>query len=85
MMSFIPNYTQKLEGDDMALLRSPESLDAIRRVYQSGSSDMELRSYHLPAYQRDIIEILARDSSLSKAGVVRQIIDEWYKLKAAGE
>jgi methionine synthase I (cobalamin-dependent) len=72
-------YTQKLKGDDMALLRRPESLQAIKDAYQQHGADMLMRTYHLPEYQRIMIDILAKDSGLSKAGVMRQIIDEWYE------
>lgn len=78
-------YKQSFEEDDMALLRSRHSLDEVRRAYSTGDADMKLRSYHLPKYQQDMIEVLADDSGLSRAGVIRQIIDEWYELKVASE
>jgi hypothetical protein len=75
----ISGYTQKLKRDDMALFRRPESLEAIKKAFESRGADMKLRSYHLPEYQQVLIDILAKESGLSKAGVVRQIIDEWYE------
>ncbi|MCA9960000.1 MAG: ribbon-helix-helix protein, CopG family [Chloroflexota bacterium] len=62
----------------MTLLRSDKVLEAIKKAYQDGKTNKYLRSYHLPEYQLEIIDLLSNDSGLSKAGVIRQIIDEWY-------
>lgn len=78
-------YSQAFKEADMALLRSRQSLEEVARAYSTGDADMKLRSYHLPKYQQDMIDVLAEDSGLSKAGVVRQILDEWYEIKVASE
>ena len=67
----------------MALLRTSQSLDMVRGAYEEGGTTNKLRSYHLPEYQLLMIDALADDSGLSKAGVMRQIIDEWYALKVS--
>jgi hypothetical protein len=65
----------------MSLLRSPQSLSEIGEAYRDGSADKDLRSYFIPKYQQDIIDILNRESGKSKGDVVRTIIDEWVALK----
>ena len=65
----------------MALLRSDESRKKVINAFQTQKAGKSLRSYHLPKYQLSIIDVLAEDSGLSKAGVIREIIDEWYELK----
>ena len=65
----------------MALVRSRPSLDALKKAYQTGNPDKDLRSYYIAKYQQAMIDILANDSGLSKGGVIREIIDEWYDFK----
>lgn len=65
----------------MALLRNSQSLDLLKEAYQSGDAEKDLRSYYIPRYQQQMLEVLASDSGLSRAGVIREIIDEWYDLK----
>ena len=69
------------EVDNMSLIRSSQSLKEVREAYRGGSADKALRSYFLPKYQQDIIEILHGESGDSKGAVVRTIIDEWVELK----
>jgi len=75
-------YSQKLEAD-MTLIRSRQALAEIVVAYQEGSPEKVLRSYFLPAYQVDVIDLLAKDTGLSKGAVVRNIIDEWYAARVA--
>ncbi len=65
----------------MALVRNRPSLDALIEAYQNGDADKDLRSYYITRYQQRMIDILAEDSGLSKGGVIREIIDEWYDFK----
>ncbi len=68
------------EVDDMSLIRSSQSLDEIREAYRGGSADKALRSYFLPKYQQEIIDILNKESGKSKGEIVRTIIDVWVEL-----
>jgi len=68
----------------MELLRNSQTREAAEAAYKHGQPENRLRSYHLPEYQLEMIDVLARESGLSKAGVIRQIIDEWYRLKLGG-
>ena len=67
----------------MALVRSRPSLDALTEAYQSGDANKDLRSYYISKYQQKMIDVLAEDSGLSKGGVIREIINEWYDFKVA--
>jgi len=70
----------------MALIRSPESLKEIEEQYRYGDKGkMSLRSYHLPPYQIEIIDVLAKDTGKSKADVVRDLIDEWCAIQFVRE
>lgn len=72
----------------MPLVRSRQSLEKIKDQYRHGKrghGNMEFRSYHLQPYHAAIIDMLAQDGGLSKANVVRQIIDEWCEMKISGE
>ena len=65
----------------MALIRSGETLEKIKQAYRDGAAGKELRSYYMPAYQRQIIDILAEEAASSKGHVLRQIIDEWCEAR----
>jgi len=74
-------YLTKDRRADMKLVRSRRSLNKIKSTYHSGGTKKELRSYYLPGYQINIIDLLHEDTAMSKGGVVRSIIDEWIELK----
>lgn len=65
----------------MALLRDGRTVDELRAAFEKGGTKKHLRSYSLPEYQLEIIDLLVEDSGLSKAGVLRHIIDEWCEDK----
>lgn len=81
MNQLMAGYKQPIGDGDMALVRSRPSLDALKEAYREGDADKDLRSYYIPRYQQRMIDILAEDSGLSKGGVIREIINEWYNLK----
>lgn len=67
------------QGDgEMALVRSPESLEKIAQAYRYGDKGKKaLRSYFLSPYQLEIIDILADETGKGKGDVIRDLIDEW--------
>ena len=63
---------------DMALIRSPQSLNSVKELYQtSEDSNMVLISYFLRPNQKAIIDTLSKHTGKGKAEVMRDIIDEW--------
>jgi len=74
-------YLTKDRRADMELVRSQQSLNKIKSAYHFGGTKKVLRSYYLPGYQLNIIDLLHNDAAMSKGGVVRSIIDEWIQLK----
>jgi hypothetical protein len=70
-----------MEADEMTLIRSRQSLEAIRDAFHSGNVDKALRSYYIPEYQQRIIDILQAESGKSKGHIVRDILDEWVEMQ----
>ena len=64
---------------DVVLLRNRQSLAELKTIWEDGSADKQLRSYFLPGYQLSAIDMIKRESGLSKGAVVRSIIDEWIE------
>ena len=70
------------EVDIMALVRSPQSLDRIKDLYFAERIDkMKLTSAFIHPAQKEIIDILSRETGKGKGAVVRDLIDEWVELQ----
>ena len=74
--------TYTMNEDVMSeLLNDVQAKQIVVGARSGGSDKLSLRSYHLPEYQYQMIDALADLHDMSKAAVLRQIIDEWYILK----
>jgi hypothetical protein len=77
--------TYQMDKDVMdELLNDAQAKSIVMFAREAGSDEMMLRSYYLPDYQRRMVEALAELHDMSKAAVIRQIIDEWYSLRLTG-
>lgn len=74
---------QNMEVADMSLIRSKQSLDLVRNLYQNAPRKQKkvLTSFFLQPNQKAIIDGLAEQTGKGKADVVRDIIDEWCELQ----
>ena len=64
----------------MTLIKTEQTKVAIEKAYSAHEDKKALRSYFLPVYQQQIIDILHESTGSSKGAIVRAIIDDWLEL-----